>query len=153
MEVWRPVEDYPQYQVSNMGRVKGPRGVLQGGINCQTGYPYVHLRKDGKAYSPTIHRLVALAFIENPNNYPVIDHINRNRQDNRLENLRWASQSQNCVNKDLRGTNTGDPYISINKEGNYMISINREKKKYATCKSTLEKAIAWRDTILNSTAE
>lgn len=58
------------------------------------GYFRVNIR--GKCYF--LHRLIAEAFIENPNNNPVVDHINHNRQDNRIENLRWVTIKENAYN-------------------------------------------------------
>jgi hypothetical protein len=63
------------------------------------GYKYVNLYKDKKKKSYRIHRLVALHFIPNIDNKPSVDHINRNRADNRVENLRWASHSENSINQ------------------------------------------------------
>lgn len=63
------------------------------------GYKTVHLitNKDKKFF---VHRLVALAWIENPLNKPTVDHINKNRADNRVENLRWASYSEQTSNRE-----------------------------------------------------
>jgi len=71
-----------------------------------TGYMRVGLYKDGKEKKFLVHRLIALAFIPNPLNKPCIDHINRIRDDNRIENLRWVTVSENsqntiCNNEDI----------------------------------------------------
>lgn len=63
-------------------------------------YHTVQLMIDGRSRSFLVHRLVAQAFLENPNNYPVVDHINQNKHDNRVENLRWVTASQNAQNVD-----------------------------------------------------
>jgi len=62
------------------------------------GYYRIGLRKVGERKFFTIHRLIALAYIPNPHNKPCVDHINRNTQDNRIENLRWVSYSENNMN-------------------------------------------------------
>ena len=81
------------------------------------GYMRVGLCKDGKEKRFSIHRLIALAFIPNPLNKPCIDHINRIRDDNRIENLRWVTYSENSQN---RTDNNEDIYIAkkINKKCN-----------------------------------
>ena len=60
---------------------------------------YRRLRINGKDCN--LHRLIAEAFIPNPENKPLVDHINRNRTDNRVENLRWVTYSENCKNKTI----------------------------------------------------
>ena len=113
-EIWKPVpiKDFEElYQISNLGRVKGKIRKGGGGflkkILCKNGYYSVGLRnknKDNKIHRFLIHRLIALAFIENPNNYPIIDHINRIRTDNRIENLRWVTFEINSQNKFVEGS-------------------------------------------------
>lgn len=82
---------------------------------------YMRVKINGKAYK--VHRLVAEAFIPNPKNLPEIDHLNRDPQDNRCENLSWCSPSQNCRNRrdndrvDARGgTHCYDDYTQYERE-------------------------------------
>lgn len=103
-EIWKGIEDYPNYEISSHGRVRslnykgtGRIGLLKPRING-IGYALVWLFKDGVGRTYSIHRLVAKAFIPNPDGKTEIDHINANRSDNRLENLRWASSSENSQN-------------------------------------------------------
>jgi hypothetical protein len=152
MELWKTIEDYPNYQVSNLGRVKGPRRMLQPSLNTW-GYPSVSLSQENNRKTKNIHRLMGEAFLPNPNNLPYIDHINRNKQDNRLENLRWASASLNCVNKSCKDSTTQEKHICLQKSGYYRVSFWREKNHYCSMFSTLEKATAWRDKKLKSLSE
>jgi len=68
------------------------------GIKNSYGYYQVGLYKDGKKKMHKVHRLIAEAFIPNPENKPEIDHFDRNRVNNTVDNLRWASHSENCLN-------------------------------------------------------
>ena len=102
-EVWKPIKDYEGlYEVSNLGRVKtlNYRGTGKGkilkNIECSNGYLTIGLTKNGKRKLFTVHRLVAEAFIPNTEGKPCIDHINTIKNDNRVENLRWLSVSDNC---------------------------------------------------------
>ena len=95
------------YMVSSIGRVASlwrqhnvPIIMRQSIIKtkkCE--YYSVMLYGENKAKRCTVHRLVALAFIPNPNKYPCIDHINRNSKDNRVENLRWCTLEMNMKNE------------------------------------------------------
>lgn len=86
-EEWRDIKGYEgKYQVSNTGKVKslnykrtGQAKLLRPSSNEKRGYSSVTLLKDGKQKTKLVYRLIAEAFIPNPNNYPVINHINRNR--------------------------------------------------------------------------
>lgn len=91
-EQWRPIAGFPNYQVSNRGRVMNlMRGKVLGDRYNSHGYKQVKLK--GKYY--TVHRLVALAFLDNPNNLPQVDHIDENKGNNDVSNLRWVTASQN----------------------------------------------------------
>lgn len=97
IEVWKPIkgfEDY--YSVSNHGQVFSIRRnkVLRPKID-RYGYKQVSLSVGGKAYHRPVHRLVAQVFIENPNNYPTVNHINEIKTDNRAINLEWLSIADN----------------------------------------------------------
>jgi hypothetical protein len=101
-EIWKDIEGYEGlYQVSNLGRIKslnfkrsGKEGILKS--NPEGGYCAVTLshKRRGVFY---IHRLVATAFIPNPENKPEVNHINHNKRDNRASNLEWVTQSENCT--------------------------------------------------------
>lgn len=106
-EEWRPIEGYPCYQVSNLGRVKSLKNpkkpkILRGKTN-NGGYVLVSLTNgdkwgSGKATNHRVHKLVADAFIPNPENKCHIDHINTITTDNRSCNLRWCTPKENANN-------------------------------------------------------
>lgn len=115
-EIWKDIKNYEGlYQVSNYGRVKsleryteyqnclsndriGIKSKVNGKIMVGTirfGYHYVGLTKNGKTKHFRVHRLVAEAFIENPNNLPIINHKDENKQNNRVDNLEWCDCKYN----------------------------------------------------------
>lgn len=113
-EEWRIIQDFPNYAVSNFARVKRLNNVchyLDGRVKHnkekilkqteKDGYRMVRLwneRTGKKGVLIKTHRLVAIAFIPNPENKPYIDHINTIRDDNRIENLRWVTAKENSNN-------------------------------------------------------
>lgn len=91
--MWRKINGF-DYEVSDLGEVRNSNGQM---LNKHlTNYGYYQVKIDGKY--KLVHRLVAEAFIDNPNNHSVVDHIDRNRQNNSVSNLRWVSQSDNLKN-------------------------------------------------------
>ncbi len=104
---WKDIPGYEGlYQIASNGRVFSLRKnkCLTPNLSGNHGYPYVHLYRDGCEKACLIHRLLAVAFIPNPKGLPVVDHRNRIPTDNRLRNLRWATQSLNQHNLAVRAT-------------------------------------------------
>lgn len=117
MEVWRDVRGYEGlYQVSSLGRVRSLDRTIHG-VRCgrswssmrsgremcpntdKDGYKTIKLCKEGRVSRWLVHRLVALAFIPNPDGKPQINHINGDKADNRVENLEWTTNSENTMHK------------------------------------------------------
>jgi len=100
-ETFVPVRGFEHYFISNQGRCWNSRTKRFVGANDGSGYRCVSFRKDGKIHRFKIHRLVILHFgSPQPEDKTDIDHIDRDKQNNRIENLRWVSKSENQKNKD-----------------------------------------------------
>lgn len=106
-EVWKKCPGFEDsYEVSNLGTVRSidriqakRRGIIKGKIISynlnQKGYPQLRFYKNNIKYVRNPHRLVAIAFIPNPNNLPQVNHIDGNKKNNRVDNLEWVSNSCN----------------------------------------------------------
>ena len=97
-EVWKDVDGFEgHYQVSNHGRVRSIKKeilVLKGEYQ-HNGYKRVRLWKDGRQQHKLIHRLVAMAFLQNPNNYSDVNHIDEDKTNNHVTNLQWCTHLYN----------------------------------------------------------
>ena len=138
MEAWLPLvlEGYEgRYEVSNMGNVKSLLNNKLLLLQNQNGYKSVNLANGfNKRYY--VHRLIAQTFIPNPNNKPYIDHINKDKTDNRVENLRWATNSENIANREYLG-------VSMN-QGKWDARVVKDGITYRLRFEDKEEAIAWR---------
>ncbi len=107
-EMFKKIDGYDIYSVSNLGNVRNDETnrILKGGKNNGHGYLAVNLYKNGKQSTRLIHRLVVNAFIENPENKPFVDHINGDILNNCVDNLRWATISENQMNSKKKKNNT-----------------------------------------------
>lgn len=109
---WKQINDCPNYKISNTGQVVNIKTgkTIKGSID-KLGYPYVYLRDiNGKPKIKKIHRLLGELFIPNPENKPEIDHINTDKSDFRLENLRWVTREENCNNPTTLEHKRGNKY-------------------------------------------
>jgi hypothetical protein len=104
MEEYRKIRGYENYSVSNFGNVRNDvKGkILQASLDRDNGYKKVAL--NGKTVR--VHRLVAQAFIPNPENKKCIDHIDTHKTNNNVNNLRWCSQQENNFNASISKKNT-----------------------------------------------
>lgn len=147
MEIWKDVIGYEGlYQVSNLGRIKSVyRKVFNPGLNVwrtqkerilktvldYKGYVRVTLSKKGKIKQHLLHRLVAKAFIPNPNRYPQINHIDENPQNNSVDNLEWCTNlyNTNYGNHPLRVSESqAIPIIQLSLEGEFIKEWNSSEE-------------------------
>jgi hypothetical protein len=156
-EEFKKIDDFDNYSVSNLSRVRNDETgrILKAGKDGG-GYLFVYLsKKNKKPKMFKIHRLVGIYFIENINDYKEIDHINRNSLDNRIENLRWVSRSQNKANRG-KFKNATSIYIgvSFDKDRNKWRSCIKEKDKkrkyFGYFNTELEAFVARQNYILNN---
>ena len=128
---WKDIPSFPGYEAStnSMIRNKNSGKIVKQHING-SGYYTAHLRINGKDNVYKAHRLFALAFIPNPYNLPIVDHIDRNELNNRIANLRWATISQNNCNQKLKKNNTsGYRGVSLYKANTWASNIRKDTKR------------------------
>lgn len=171
-EEWKPIPGYQgRYEVSNLGRVRSstftvwqvnrwgkvaprvfPAKEIQGSDNGN-GYQYITARLNGKKKNLYIHRLVAELFVPNPNNFPVVDHLDFNKSNNAFYNLEWVTQKENVnrarprmskPHKVSSRSSTGEKYI-YKKRNRYRLCIPGVKDQRF---DSLNEAILERGSIL-----
>lgn len=95
-EEWKPIKEFPIYSVSDLGKIRNEEtgNILIGGYD-KDGYRQVTLSFDGKQYNRRICRLVAIAFIPNPNNLPQVNHKDEDKENDAIYNLEWCTAEYN----------------------------------------------------------
>ena len=142
------IEGYSNYLIYDDGRVwtKYYNKFMKPCLDSN-GYYRICLINNKKKNMLSIHRLIAMHYIDNPNGYETVDHIDNNRINNNINNLRWASYSMQNLNKIIK-SNTGEKYITKSK-----VYWRIEKKKCFNTslllnQYTLQDAINLRDSLL-----
>lgn len=152
--MWKTLKEYSNYAISSTGNVKNTNTdrVLVSTVN-RYGYLQIGLRQKGVREKKffLIHRLVALYFIDSvPDNFDnlEVDHIDHNKTNNNIENLRLVTKVENCLSREFKpwttNKTTKELYITKYKNG-YMIRINRSDYKKKKWLSSLDEAIKVRD--------
>ena len=145
------IQNYPNYLIYDDGRVYNKkRKIFMKQYFDKDGYCRVNLCKDNKKKTFRIHRLVALHYISLVDGKNEVDHIDRNKSNNDISNLRWANSSENNLNKKVHKNNKcGHKNIFLSKSNIYRVDIQRNNKRvYCKTFKTLEEAIIKRDEFL-----
>lgn len=148
MEIWKPVVGYEGiYEVSSEGRVKslsrkkycGHPGAVQitkekicGMSKDRLGYIKINLSKDNKRKKVSLHRIVALAFVENPKCKKEVNHIDGNKENNLPENLEWSTRSENMLhafNENLKKAKKGESNITSKLKEKEVLEIRALRKE------------------------
>lgn len=153
-EIWKPVVGLEKrYMISSLGRVKRlsydiedsmgrhihrPDKMMKIRIGSQTGYPQVNLWVGEKAKPFTIHRLIAEAFIPNPNNYPCVNHKDEDRANSVLENLEWCTYGYNCVYGSAREKRRESLKMFYKTHPDFNIGIKKRGNTFKVLQYTLD---------------
>ena len=145
------IPNFPNYLIYRDGRVWGvKRGKFLKPTYDKDGYSKYTLCKNNKVKVFFLHRLLAITFIPNPENKPCIDHIDRNRQNNNLDNLRWATIQENALNHRVKGK-IKERFISYSSDDSLRIKIRINGKtmfEKANKNWNLEQAVYNRNIVL-----
>lgn len=167
--MWKPISGFEAlYEVSDSGQVRSLTRIItdkaghsyqhQGKVikpnKIKNGYLVVYLRKEGRTYPKYVHRLVAEAFVPNPNNFPIVNHLNGNKQNCNAPNLEWATYSRNnqhaydtglklCGEHQFKARLTESEVIEIRKNGKYTTYENIAKK-YNVSKATIRDVLVFK---------
>lgn len=154
LEEYRKVKDYENYEISNFGNIRNCKTntIKKPSLN-EKGYLIINLYKKNKQKIFKISRLVAFAFIPNDDITKIeIDHIDRIRTNNNVDNLRWATRKEQMLNQDYHHRKKdGLHNITISSYGTYYVEFQTYEKRVFKSFKSLEEAIVYRDEyILNN---
>lgn len=135
--IWKPVKNYEGiYEISENGDVKriaktnnqyGQGHILK--HNIINGYAHVQLHKSGTVKSMRVHRLVAMSFLDNPNNKPHVNHLDGYKLNNHVSNLEWCTPSENELHKHRVLHKTHRKYVLTNEQINKIVKMRLDGKR------------------------
>ena len=136
---WKDIPGAAQFEVNEQGQIRNKKTGCIRVLDCnKNGYYRLMVTQNGKHLRIAAHRAVALAFIPNPLNKPIVDHIDNDIKNNCLSNLRWATPCENALNTKLRNVPKSSKYKNISKAGSkfyWRITVNKlthTSPKFAT---------------------
>ena len=137
MERWKTIEEFNSYSISSDGRVmNNETGRILKPMISTSGYYFVHLVKNRRKYTRYVHRLVGIAFIDNPLDRPQIDHLDGNKLNPAVSNLRWVTESENYMSfgDKSRAQNRKRSVIAVNESGHKITFESRKSAaEYFNC--------------------
>ena len=122
-EEWKPINDYDNYEVSSLGNVRNSNTGRVLKQMCKGGYVFTGLSKNSSGKTCAVHRLVALAFIDNPENKPQVNHKDKNRSNNIVSNLEWSTASENNIHRSTNEIQTTNQQVKV-----WRIDIKTDEK-------------------------
>lgn len=146
METWKDIEGFPGYQVSDHGNVRSRVNNRHGLSDeyhplkpyvSKLGYESVCL---GRNTRRSIHRLVASAFLPNPNNLPLVRHMDDNPRNNHVTNIAWGTQTDNMQDCVRHGRLVGDTRAAINSRKKRVVAISKSTGSREVFESVQEAA-------------
>ena len=156
----KDIPGFPHYQITEDGRVWSKLSKKFMKPTPPRKWPYesycLYCKETKRYFTRFTHRLLALTYIPNPDNLPFVDHIDRDKTNNSLSNLRWVTQSQNTINSRIVGK-LGFRHIYIKNRKNrspyYAIQIERNQKQiyqkcFSTSKHCLQEVVKYRNEVV-----
>ena len=122
-EEWKQITDYTNYEVSSLGNVRNINTTRVLKNACRGGYLTVGLCKNSYVKTLQVHRLVCLAFIDNPENKPQVNHKDKTRSNNIVSNLEWSTASENNIHRSTNVIQTTNQQVKV-----WRVDINTNEK-------------------------
>lgn len=150
-EVWKKIDGYTRYEVSNTGRIRNIHNkTIKATRRTKTGYLITDLKENGEKQTKYVHRLVAIAFIDNPDNLPCVNHKDEDKSNNCVDNLEWCTVAYNnkygtkeYKQKETMTEKYGKKVAQIDLKTNKVIAVYRSLVEAAKAVGVAHQAILW----------